>query len=251
LVPQRAHKIVQFDQHLTVKRNILLVFLVLSAITLKAQTNYNYMPYAFGVSASSVRAYTNVAAQHDNIAETFDFTYYYSPFVPLSADVQIGNLSGGSIVTDPYKRQYANSYQALILHEDLQLGEIIDYSRSDFLNFIKNVYGGTGVGAIKNNLTVQRTSINDPSYVFPGSDNSINIVLPFRVGYEYKIFNFWGEPSIRIFAEYEHNFVFGEGLDGYNDPSNRFKNNYTNQYRQITLGIKIDFGDGTAYTKAQ
>jgi hypothetical protein len=48
---------------------------------------------------------------------------------------------------------------------------------------------------------------------------------------------------------YIHSLVFGEGLDGYNDPPSTFKNNATNQYRQILIGIKFHFGNITAYNK--
>jgi hypothetical protein len=48
---------------------------------------------------------------------------------------------------------------------------------------------------------------------------------------------------------YVHNLVFGEGLDGYDDPSNKFKNNATNQYSQIVIGVKFALGNVTSYNK--
>jgi hypothetical protein len=43
--------------------------------------------------------------------------------------------------------------------------------------------------------------------------------------------------------------VFGEGLDGYDDPSNKFKNNATDQYSQIVIGVKFSLGNVTSYNK--
>src|SRR6185295_10764919 len=97
---------------------------------------------------------------------------------------------------------------------------------------------GTGFGFISNNLVTQRTSPTDPTYVFPGSDNGLNIMVPIRFGYEIKIMNAFGEPFIRIDLGYIHNVVFGNGLDGYADPASHFKNNFPDQYRQISFGIK-------------
>jgi len=46
-----------------------------------------------------------------------------------------------------------------------------------------------------------------------------------------------------------HNIVFGEGLDGYDDPTSKFKNNATNQYRQFMIGFKYFFGTTVSYNK--
>jgi hypothetical protein len=139
------------------------------------------------------------------------------------------------------------------------LGEVIDYSTSDFANFCKNFYFGTGIGVVFNNNTVQRTNVyygesglpnNGPStYVFPGTNSSVNLDIPLRFGYELKFYNDWTEPFMAVDIGYVHSLVFGEGLDGYNDPPQIFKNNATNQYRQITIGVKFMFGNISAYNK--
>jgi hypothetical protein len=115
------------------------------------------------------------------------------------------------------------------------------------------------MGIIFNSNTVQRTNVyygenglpnyGLSTYVFPGSNASINLTVPFRFGYEFKIYNDYEEPYMAIDLGYVHNMVFGEGLDGYDDPSAKFKNNATNQYRQIVVGVKFSFGNVTSYNK--
>jgi hypothetical protein len=228
---------------LPVKKCILIVFLLFGTFLSKAQVEYNYKQYAIGVGASSIHGYTNLNQQDNHFAENINFTYYCSPYIPLTAEIQSGTLSGGSIITDPSKRQYTNNYLAFIFHGDFQLGQIID--NTNISNIAKNVYVGTGLGLISDNDKVQRVSLNDPTYTFPGKDKSINLMIPLRIGYEFKIFNQFNEPYIRINIGYEHNIVFGQGLDGYNDSATHFKNNAPDQYRQISLGIKYDFGNRT------
>ena len=130
---------------------------------------------------------------------------------------------------------------------------MIDYSESGILNIVKNFYFGSGVGVVFNNNTVQRTNLypinGSLDYVFPGSDNSVNLTVPLRFGYEFKFYNDFQEPYMAIDLGYVHNLVFGEGLDGYDDPSTKFKNNATNQYRQIVIGIKFNFGNVTSFNK--
>jgi hypothetical protein len=234
------------------KKYFLFIFIALAALEVKAQGSYNYNDFGIGVGVSSVKGYTNVRRNYDNYAYNLNFTYNYSPYLPVTLELQAGKLTGGGLTVDRdlYRRQYENNYKAILLHIDVQAGEIMDYERNTFLNIIKNFYLGTGGGFVANSLKVQRTSLDDPNYRFPGRDNGINFMLPLRFGYEIKIYNEIDMPVFGIDIGYRHNIVFGEGLDGYNDPSSKFKNNALSQYRQITIGLKYNFGRETSYTKA-
>ncbi len=235
------------------KKIILFIAFIGISTWLKAQNGYNYAPFGVQVEANSTRAYADLKKSYDKTAFNVNFVYNYSPFLPVAAELQFGSLSGGSNTSktvDVDGRQFTNDYKALILHADLQVGEILDYGDSFFLNFVKNFYIGTGMGMIHNNMvSIQRTSPYDPSYTFPGFDKSTEFMIPLRFGYEIKIYNQYDEPSIAIDLGYRHNITFNEGLDGYNDPSAKFKNNALDQYRQITIGIKFNFGDVIAYKK--
>lgn len=237
------------------KKYILFFIAAFGAISAKAQSGYNYQEWGVGFDASYIRGYTNITKQDSHPAFNINFIYNYNPYVPITAEIQIGQLSGGGLTTnlDPYGRMYTNNYKALIFHGDFQLGAGIDYEGSWILKFVKNFYGGTGFGFISNANKVQRTNVilaNGPStYVFPGKDNSIDLMIPLRFGYEIRFFDAYDEPSMAIDIGYIHNFAFGEGLDGYNDSSKKFKNNASDQYRQITIGFKYYFGNVVSYTK--
>lgn len=230
-----------------------------SAIISKAQIGYNYKEFGIGLDISYMRGYTNLERQDYHIGQSVSFIYNYSPYIPITAELQFGTLSGGGLTPnlDKYGRMYTNHFEGLILHGDFQLGEILDYSESYFNSYLKGLYFGSGAGIIFNGNTVQRTNViaaNGPTsgpdvYVFPGTNSSINLTVPLRFGYEFKIFNEYEEPFMAINIGYVHNLVFGEGLDGYDDPSNKFKNNATNQYSQIVVGVKFNFGNVTSYTK--
>jgi hypothetical protein len=239
------------------KKLILLFVFAFITIVVKAQVGYNYKQFAIGLDVSYERGYTNLAKQYDHFSENLNFVYNYSPYIPITAEIQFGTLSGGGLspAVDPSGRMYTNHYEAFIVHGDFQLGEVIDYSEKDILNIIKNFYFGTGIGFVFNGNTVQRYSIYRPappapnSYIFPGNNSSVNLTVPFRFGYEFKIYNDFEEPYMAIDLGYVHNMVFGEGLDGYDDPPSKFKNNATNQYRQILIGVKFSFGNVTSYNK--
>lgn len=238
------------------KKFILFWVLLSAAFTLKAQSAYNYPQFGIGADASYIRGYTNITKQYNHEAYNLNFIYNYNPYIPIVAEIQAGQLSGGGLLPsqDPFGRQYLNKYKALIFHGDVQLGAVVDYEGSWILKVIKNFYLGTGLGLIDNNNTVQRTNViaaNGPlSYVFPGANNSINVMVPLRAGYEFKIFDASDEPLMAIDIGYIHNLVFGSGLDGYNDPSTKFKHNAVDQYRQIVIGFKYFFGPTTLYNKS-
>ncbi|MBS1533025.1 MAG: hypothetical protein JSU01_22180 [Bacteroidetes bacterium] len=243
------------------KKLILLFTFVFSVILAKAQLGYNYKMYGIGLDVSYERGYTNVTRQDNHIGANLNFIYNYSPYIPVVAELQFGTLSGGGLTPklDPYGRQFTNNFEAFLIHADFQLGEVIDYSQSGLLNVLKNFYFGTGFGFVFNNNTTQRTNVfygenglpnyGPPTYVFPGVNGGVNLDVPLRFGYEFKLYNFYEEPYLAFDIGYVHSLVFGEGLDGYNDPPSKFKNNATDQYRQIQIGVKFFFGNITSFNK--
>jgi hypothetical protein len=133
---------------------------------------------------------------------------------------------------------------------------IMDYGDSWFLDRVKGLYLGTGIGFIYNNLTsIQRYNQfieNDPigsTRGFEGKNNGLNLILPLRFGYEFKIYDDYDQPRYGIDIGIQHYFDIGEGIDGYNDNSKIYKNNAIDQYTYVTIGFKYNFGNTTSYTK--
>jgi len=240
---------------LILKKFVLLFILGVSSLVLKAQDSYNYSPYGIGFFASYNLPYADLKIA--NRGKTYNITGYYNltPYIPLGAEVQFGDISGGSTTLDQSGRQYDNHYKAFIIHGDFALGEAIDYEGNFFLRLVKDLYAGTGFGLISNNMAfIQRTNLYATgypvgTYVFPGANKSLNLIVPIRFGYEFKIYNAYDEPFIGLNIGYIHNITWGEGLDGYIDPPTGFKNNSPDQYSQIVVGIKINFGPSIPYTK--
>ncbi len=239
------------------KKYILFFFTTVAVITVKAQSGYNYQEWGVGAGASYIRGYTNITQQNSYPSFNLNFIYNYNPYLPVEAEFQVGTLSGGGLTPnlDPFGREYTNHYKAVIFHADYQLGGGIDYEDSWFLKIVKDFYLGTGFGFISNTNVVQRYSIYAPPYPdpgyykFPGHDNSLDLMVPLRFGYEFKIYDAYDEPSFAIDVGYVHNLVFNEGLDGYDDPPSKFKNNALDQYRQITVNVKFYFGTVVSYNK--
>lgn len=225
------------------------VVLLLFSFTLKAQQD-SYRQFGIGFGASQVKAYSDLNTNYNKYAYNITGTYNLTPYIPIAAEFQFGKLSGGGLTIDPHGRAFTNSYKAFIVHADAQLGEFIDYYDSFLLGAVRNFYVGTGVGFISNNMTsIQRNDPYQPGRVFPGANSSTGLLVPLRIGYEFKIFNTYDEQAYAVDIGYRYNVTFGEGLDGYNDPPTKFKNNSPDCYSQLYIGFKVNIGDLITYKK--
>jgi hypothetical protein len=231
------------------RKLLLIINLLIISVVAKAQ--YNYSEFGIGGGYGTTQPYADMKVNDSNKGMYFDLFYNYSPYLPFAFEMQLGKLSGGNDTTDPSHRYFVNNYLAFNIHGDLQLGEITEYEGDFFMQRLKGLYMGFGVGALFNNITdIRRYAADAPTYLFPGKDHSVNLLIPVRFGYEFKIYNYDDEPFLCLNINYTHNFTFAEGLDGYDDPSAHFKNNSQDMFRTITVGIKINFGNTASYIKS-
>lgn len=240
------------NDQIFVLRKLLLLFVFTIAATAAKSQNYNYPKFGVGLTVGATYPYADLAKADNGYSGSLTGYYNLSPYIPIGLEIQGGQLSGGGRFVDPHTREYKNRYTAVLVHGDVYLGQIIEYSYSGFMRVIKDFYVGSGLGVIKNNMAyVQRVKLNsNPPYTFPGQDQSTDLMVPLRVGYEFKIYNGYGDQVFGVNIGYVHNITFGEGLDGYADPASNFKNNAPDQYRQIVVGIKFNFGPTGSFFKS-
>lgn len=223
-------------------RKFLLTILFASAATLTfAQANF----YKLGVAAGLGGNYTfaDVKERTLSYGGYIALDYYFTPFITAGLEVQKGVLKGGNEITNAHLRQFENSYLSYTLNAKAALGQFIDYDYSDFLNYTKGFYVGTGIGIINNNMTkIVRIKPDGSNYQFPGKDKSSNIVIPINVGIDFHLFDNWGDVRYILNANLQNNITIGEGLDGYNDPQVIFKNNSPDIYTFFSVGFKYNFG---------
>lgn len=260
------------------KRFILLVLFIQAAVfTAKAQLGFNYSQYTMGLGIDYIKASTSVPNQLSYPAFHFSAGYNVSPYTTFSLEFQFGTLSGGFdkyysdavaaldptkssydslyhaittnyLKTDPYTLNYTNHFQMVNLHADMGLGEIFDFDDDSWKSYLKDIYIGTGVGMIFNNISDNHSRLSyDSTYYIGGSDKSQNIVIPARIGYQYKIYNSYDIPSIILEVGYQRNFVLGYGLDGFADP---VVIKQQESYSGFHFSLKFNFGNITSWRKS-
>ena len=206
--------------------------------------------FGIGFDAGSTLGFTDLVKQNPGYSYAIHLNYNYSPFIPISLELQRGKLSGGgdTFALDQNLRKYVNNYTVLILRFDVQLGELLD-NDTQAVDLIKNWFVGFGFGGVSDNVKNNRVKPDGSNYVFPGKDYSKEFLASARVGYALKIYNGFDVPAYIITLSYIHNFDIGDRLDGYNDPSTKFKNHDTDHYRQISIGFTYNFGNAKFNSK--
>lgn len=254
-------------------KKALIILLIVQAVayTAKAQLGYNYAQYSLGFGSSYQSAKTDVPYSASNPSLYLNASYNFTPYINFTLQYEFGTLSGGYgdyrsgkksnttdtatsnayLILDPYGRSYLNNFQSITLHADIQLGEFTDLSEDHFYTkALKNIYVGTGIGMVYNNI--DSTNINrispDKTYSYGGSNHSSNVMIPVRLGYQFKIYNAYDEPYILVDLGYHMNYVFGYGLDGYSDPL--FTVRSFEKYSGFHIGVKFNFGNVISYRKA-
>lgn len=209
----------------------------------KAQIGYDYAQYDIGFGGIMNKVYGDAETVKSTPAAYFNFTYNHSPFVNYVVEFQAGSLEGGSRSSES-GRYFKNIYKSLVFRGQLQAGEFIDYSNSPILNGLKNFYVSAGFGYLINDIReVNRQSPVYTDFYTGGEDKSNELYIPARLGYEFKFFNQYDQPSVKIDLGAQYNYVFGDNTDGFTAGASKDK------FIQFSLGVKIAIGGITSAGK--
>jgi len=210
----------------------------------RAQLGFDYKQYDVGFAAGINTVYGDAETFTKTPSIHFNLGYNVSPFINYVFEFQAGQLKGGDSLRTLSGRQFTNAFTSVMFRAQVQAGELIDYSDNPLANAVKNFYLSTGIGFVVNHLTdVNRYSILVPGFYTPGDNNSNEILIPARIGYEFKLYNSYGQPSVKIDVGFQYNFIMGDGLDGYTAGNNK------DGYSQLTLGVKFAVGDVISFRK--
>ena len=217
---------------------------------MSAKGQSNFYRFSGGIGAGGIYSFTDVKKGAFSNAYVANLDYHITPFITAGLEGQFGSIKGGGDggLPDVHGRKFKNTYKSFTVNAKVRAGEFTDFYYNDFLNYTKGFYVGIGAGAIMNNLEgsdgVIRTKIQpDLSvYPFPGVSKGTNIALPLNLGIDFYFPDGWGDIRYIVNINYQTNFTFGEGLDGYNDPKSKFENYAPDMYNFLSVGAKYSFG---------
>jgi hypothetical protein len=200
----------------------------------------NFYKFTVGLGAGTSIAFADLQKKTPSFTGYGTVDYNITPFTSLGVEIQKGELAGGDIQYDAFHRQFINSYISGSLNLKYQLGEMLtSYQRQNtFLNAIRGLYVGAGVGAIKNKLVNVRYY---GSNYYPGEDESTETIIPVNLGINFYLPDGWGKDRYIINVNLQTTMALGEGMDGYSSISSMEKTS-NDIYSFFSLGVKYNFG---------
>jgi hypothetical protein len=218
------------------KKTFFTLFICFTAFIAKAQIGYDFSHYDIGVAAGFNTVFGDELPQKTTPSVNFTITYNQTPFTNFVFEAQLGRMAGGDSLKSVLGRQFTSTFNAFVFRGQLQFGEFIDYLNSPVYNAIKNFYVSAGIGYMVTHITsISRYSPQTGAYT-GGENNSQEPFLPLRIGYEFKLYNKYQQPSFKIDLGYGFNYIFGDNLDGYAVGKSN------DSYSQFSIGVKFAIG---------
>lgn len=205
-----------------------------------AQTNFYKL--SAGAGYGLTQSFTDVARNDFAPSGYGTLDYFFTPFLSLGGELQYGKIKARAAADDPLERAFVNAYKAATINGKLYLGALADYEHSDFLNAVKWFYVGGGAGIIRNHIT-KVTRVNKfTGNEFPGREASFEMMVPINMGISFYFPSESGNRKLAINLNVQSNLTMGEGLDGYDDSSETFKEGFPDIYNFYSIGIRYHFG---------
>jgi hypothetical protein len=217
--------------------SFLALFLCFNAF---AQTNFYKL--SAGAGYGLTQSFTDVEKNDFAPSAYATVDYFFTPFLSLGGELQYGKIKAGAAADDPAKRTFVNAYKAATLNGKLYLGALVDYDRSAFLNAMKWFYVGGGAGIVRNNITKIRRVDKSTGNDFPGKNASFEMMVPINMGISFYFPSQSGNRKLAVNLNIQSNLTVGEGLDGYDNSSETFKDGFPDIYNFYSIGVRYHFG---------
>jgi hypothetical protein len=222
------------------KRIYILLLCALAGLQAKAQTNYYKL--SVGAGAGAAVAFGDLKNEVITPAVYSAADYYFSPYISVGLEGQLGKLKGGD--TTLYHANFSNSYKAGNLNARVSAGAFMKkrFVPSTFNTLVRGFYVGTGIGLLRNNITERYPTQNNNPRINQGKRSSWDALVPVNVGLNYGFKEKNGYERLTVNLNFQSNFTFGEGMDGFDDNPLFSPNTNSDIYIFSSVGIKYKFG---------
>lgn len=167
--------------------------------------------------------------------------YIAVPFLTVGLQGIMGKLTAN----DPTGRMAENNYLGANINAKARLGLLLGRDRENFeLNYIRehlfksvirNIYIGSGIGFLRNEVDANRGTPNDMHLV--GEDKSSAAYVPLNVGVDIPFGSSISGPTWAVNANAQLGFYFGDEMDGYANAYSK----HDDRFFYFSLGIKKSF----------
>lgn len=217
-----------------------ITFVLLSSLRCAAQADFYKM--SVGAGGGLTHSYADILGNSTSSAAKLEFSYYLNQFINVGLNYQQGKIVGGDMYTDRYERQFTNNFNSIDMNVKLQLGAFVGYEENTFLNIVKGLYIGTGIGGIQNRHNNPIRYQRSTGFKFPGYDRSKEMFVPLMAGINIHIPDKLDVTRVMINLNFQGNIVSGEGLDGYDFNGTWAKQGVPDIFTFMSIGVSYHFG---------
>ena len=214
------------------RRYVLPIFLKLSLVFVfctPGAAQYNFYKYSFGIGGGITLPFGDVRSVNYSLANQVSADYYFTPNINTGIEVQFGNMRGG----DQDKNHFTNTFVLTAWNTRMQLGQF--YGRFDRLSrllwLMRGLYGGAGVGIIRNNVLAVKSGVGFTNI-------NRGVIFPFTGGYNLYLQDMYERDRWEL--NFSMQFVVGleDAMDGDLNPNSQFND----VYNYFSTGIRYKFG---------
>ncbi len=229
------------------KLNILLALISFSYF--KSNAQINYIPaaarqYCVSVGGGVTVLLGDTKKLKFGPAARLNFDNNITPFTSFGLEAQYGGMEGGEKPDGKIFKLYSkNTFFAINLNARVSLGQFRKIAKSKFQRGINGLYIGTGIGVVSSQ--VKDMIRDDPRTGQPLNSTQLNatqMLVPVNIGINIELPKFIGLYNTMFNINYQHNFVFGDYLDGYNLAVG---NKYKDAYGFLSVALRYNFGSFT------
>lgn len=193
--------------------------------------------FTAGVHVGFTQAFTDVTESDVNPSFGAAVQYNVSPYIFGNVEYSNGRL--GREELDIYGKSFENNFNRITATANVSLGQFLKPEDRIAHYMLYNIYAGTGVGAIRSNISKPNALTTDGfgGITYKGTD----FTVPLNLGFHFKISSYLNPDSpVNFNVNLQHNFAFSEMLDGY-DPMNA-DNQTKDSFTVLNVGMKYSFG---------
>ena len=218
------------------------IFLLCAFAGLQASAQSNFYKLSVGAGGGFTVGYGDLRKQVMSPAVYGTADYYFTPFVSVGLEGQLGRIKGGD-TTQSYAN-FNNKYKAGSVNARLSAGAFMNhtYRPTTLKKLVRGIYVGTGIGLLRNNITERYPELNQNPRINQGKRASWDAFVPVNFGLNYGISEKNGYERFVFNVNYQGTFTFGEGMDGFDENPLFVPNSSRDIYTFTSIGIKYKFG---------
>lgn len=219
------------------------VMLLLCCLGFFAEAQDGVSTYYLGAGGGMTQSFTDVYSRKANLNPSgqLSLDYNINRFTSVGIELQGGKVAGGIPDTDsdPSTAYFDSRYATAFLNAKVQLGQFMNKTGGGFFSTFKNIYVGTGVGAM-GNIHKERAQTENSSgdqTVYAINYKSMDLLIPLLGGINFPVKDFREDVKFIFTLNMQVNVLPFDLMDNAPDINNR-----PDIYLLGSAGVKIPFG---------